>query len=78
MFHLIATKTVVPSLKSARDYCSNARPPVIIASSADPLVIYDRAASLGSGQLIQDLHVAINGCPLFQTGDLPRRRTVGS
>lgn len=69
MFHLIATKTVLPTLKSARDYCGKPRPPQFILSSDDASEVYQKAVSLATGRMINDLATCLNGLPVFQTED---------
>lgn len=53
MFLLIAVRTVLPTLKSARDVCKEARPPRIIASSgnADDCIRYLRREVVPGGKL---------------------------
>lgn len=68
MFHLIATKTVLPSLKSAREFCSARRPPEFLLSSDDPQECWDKAASIYSG-MKNELPLCLNGLPVFQTAD---------
>jgi len=68
MFHLIATKTVLPSLKSAREFCSKPRPPEFLLSSDDPQECWDKAASIYRG-LKTELLLCLRGMPVFQTAD---------
>ena len=68
MFHLIATATVQPSLRSAREHCSKPRPPVMIKTDADPLVCYNHALALGrGGASANTVESVLNGLPIFAT-----------
>lgn len=70
MFHLIATTTVIPSLKSARAYCDRPRTPQFIYS-ADAQACYEHAMNAlgGKSQMSNELSVVLNGLPIFQTSD---------
>jgi len=69
-YHLVATATVLPTLKSARDFCSKPRVPQIIASNYDPQIVYARAREIGgNSRIFNELQGCINGLPVFQTGD---------
>lgn len=70
MYHAIATRTVLPSLKSAREYCGAPRPPQIVASSADPQDCWLFLLSISSGREINKLEEGVlNGRMVFQTAD---------
>lgn len=70
MYHLIATKTVLPTLKSARDYCSQPRPPQFLLSSDDPAECIAYGKKLGgANRIYHDDAALMNGLPLFVTPD---------
>lgn len=69
MFHAIATTTVLPSLKSARRYCSEPRPPQFILSSDDPEECHAALVKISGGRECNELALALNGLPVFVTGD---------
>lgn len=73
MFHLIAQMTVRPTLRSAREYCEQPRPPKFLKSDADPLECFNylkkQITSMPNGagaKLINDGRVP-NGLPVHIT-----------
>lgn len=70
MHHLIATTTVLPTLKSARRFCDRVRAPSIIVSGT-PEECYEHAMDRlgGRGWSPNSLEVSLNGPAVFQTGD---------
>lgn len=69
MYHLIATRTVQPTLKSAREYCSAPRCPQILKSSTDAQEVYDHALSIVGELMTNQLGHVLNGLPIKETRD---------
>ncbi len=68
-WHLIAVRTILPTLKSAREFCSKPRAPEIIASGSIE-ACYARAMEIGgSSRLVNTIECAMHGMPIFATGD---------
>ena len=67
----IATKTVTPSLRSAREYCEKPRPPQVLMSSECPQDCYDAIVRvLNGGQSCNSIDECLRGgLPVFSSAD---------
>lgn len=69
-FHLLATKTVAPTLKSAREFCSKPQPPAfLITGTPDDCYKYAMEELGGRNRMPNDLMGCIRGMPVFATSD---------
>lgn len=72
MWHLIATKTVLPSLKSAREHNQAPRTPQILKSDPHPQTLWDHFAEHINGgpvEMLNDVLLCSRGLPLKVTPD---------
>lgn len=70
MWHVIAVKTVLPSLKSARSYCSEPQPPRVLWSGRLELVHEQAVQHFRlEGRPHHDAVECSRGLPLFQNDD---------
>ena len=67
-WHAIAMRTVLPSLKSAREYCSQPQSPQILCSGTLQ-ECHAFLVELKGGRMINDAVLASRGLPVFATGD---------
>lgn len=71
MWHAIATRTVTPTLKSAREYNERPRAPEIMFSGDDPEVVW-RQLVMKIGAVMgytNGPELCLNGLPIYVTSD---------
>ena len=68
-YHLIATRTVHPTLKSARELNERPFPPQILASCEDPEACWKRGVQIVGKLEVNELALCLNGLPLKVTAE---------
>jgi len=71
MFHIIATRTVLPTLKSARENNERPRVPQILFSGEDPQALWHSLVHQVGAilSLANTLALCLNGLPIYVTND---------
>jgi hypothetical protein len=65
MWHAVGTTTVLPSLKSAREFCKRSQPPVILYSG-NIIDCYQHLQSLTGAAMPNDILSCSRGLPFSQ------------
>ena len=71
MYHLVATTTLLPGLKGAREYAGKPRPPQIVKSGHEALELFLHALNeIGLKQYKPNhLDIVLEGLPIAATSD---------